>query len=71
MRTKRFVGQLLIVAALGIMTAGTMSAGACNHCGSGPSYNNTRFSNNVQRYTGEGSFFERIWAWLHSMFPMA
>ena len=71
MRTKRFFSQLLMVAVLAIMTAGTMPAGSCNHCDPAPSTYNNRFLNNVQRYSEPESLFGRIRAWLHSMFQVS
>ena len=69
MRTKRFFGQLLMVAALAIMTAGTLPAGACNHCDSGPATHNNRLLN--QKYSEQISLPGRIRAWLQSLFQIA
>ena len=60
MRTKRFVGRMVMIAVLATATAGVMPAGACNHC----RWQNATVPNTEQSSTGNA--FEAMWSWLES-----
>ena len=61
MKTKRFVGRIVMIAALAVMTAGVMPApggGGCGTCGL-----------QIHTYAEQSSIgnpFEMVWIWLGS-----
>ena len=59
MRTKRFVGRMVMIAVLATATAGVMPAGACNHCRWSATVPNTEQSST-------GNPFQAMWGWLES-----
>lgn len=66
MRTKRFVGRMVMIAVLVVATAGVMPAGACNHC----KWQNATVPN-IHTYgeqSSNGNLLDQIRAWFLSLF---
>jgi hypothetical protein len=63
MRTKRFVGQLAMIAALTVMTSGVMPTAKCGRC-DWQSVSNTHV---YDAQSSIGNPFDLVWAWLQSL----
>jgi hypothetical protein len=66
MKTKRFAGQVLMIAALAVMTAGVMPAPTAVEypvCGKSPVPNIHTYG----EQSSQGSLFDQIRAWIHAM----
>jgi hypothetical protein len=65
MRTKRFVVQMVMMAALAVATAGVMPAKGGGSCGSGCNYGQSMSVSNIGTYAD--NLFDVAWIWFESV----
>jgi hypothetical protein len=67
MRTKRFAGKVLMIAALAVMTAGVMPAPTAVEYAAGRKSVNVPNIATYGEQSSQGSWFDQIRAWIHAM----
>jgi hypothetical protein len=67
MRLKRFFAQAVIVAALAVASAGSMSASSCSSCDYVPPTHNRLYHTQVW----SGNLFDGIRGWFERLFSVA